>query len=715
MSKTSSPLQKDLQETLDALVASGRCTADELGQFSAKEQELLAKATLEYLDKGESLTIKTIESSDYLFEVPNIIKFVDDPYYLGTELGFVRDEHGRIASKNRQIYDYWLTQLNDIYNSAEIYNEVLITGAIGIGKTTFMNIIQLYDLLHLMALKNPQQHYGLMPSTVIIQAFFNILMDLAADVGYTQFQHMMDSSEFFRKIMLYNTKLREGLRYTPPPKKKIAFQIGSRIAHTLGRAVFSAQMDEANFGMDTQDDRRADEKKSQVYENYVSLLRRRESRFPTAPGHFCIGSSKKSTADFLEKHIEDSKGKKGVKVIDAAQYIVKANCLDPISGKPLYSGKFFRVLLGDLTREPKVLDEQEKVADDLKDKIIKVPEEHKVAYDTNIIDALRDISGIAAMPKQAFFTNRDLIRELIKPERIIPWKYTSIGKTIPNTINLSFFGKDQIQDFLVTEGLFCDKGKLPFRRNPRFLSIDTGYSSKGDAAGIAMTCRAGVLIMEKTGANGQPERFYVPKYWTDFYIRIKGKNKEEFPLYKLTEFTKFLIREKQIDIKGFSVDGFQSVQMQQDLRIAFPSLDVRELSVDKDDSPHINLRNIVNARALDGMYTDANLLTELFDLVHISKTARGTRENLRKMIVDHPTIASDGFIGRKDVTDALTASLFLCRELDTSISNEEIEMQIEDFKKVDINDIIKKAEDEVDAAIKEIDSFKLEDLNFGDK
>lgn len=74
MSRRNKELQESEQsDILEGLIISGRCTAEELQQFSAEELAILARATAEYLDKGHSLTIKAITASDYLFEVPDIV------------------------------------------------------------------------------------------------------------------------------------------------------------------------------------------------------------------------------------------------------------------------------------------------------------------------------------------------------------------------------------------------------------------------------------------------------------------------------------------------------------------------------------------------------------------------------------------------------------------------------------------------------------------
>ena len=602
-------------EAIEGLVDSGRCTQSEIDQFSGNELVMLARSVIEYVDSGESLTIKQIEASDYEFDVPDLYTLIDSPYWLGTELGRPKDETGQpIVGEKRQIYDFWIDKLEEIYiRNPGKNHQILVTGAIGIGKTTFMNIVTIIDMINVMALKNPQAHFGLMPSTKIVFAFFSILQSLALDVGYTQFHEMMNSSPFFNDQMIFNKKLKEGYQLTPP--KGLKFRVGSRVSHTLGQAVLDVQLDEANFGQDVQD-KKADDKKSQVYDNYISLLRRKESRFLDLPGHFLVGSSKKGTSDFLEKHIETSKGQEGVMVIDSPQYIVK-KC------RGIYSGVNFKILLGDETNDPKILVKGERVPDNQKHLIEVIPVEHRSAYEYNIVEAIRDISGKASQPMYAFIDNRKIIRELIDEKRKNPWKYNCRGKVIPNTIHLGFYGDDQIKDFLIEENILYDEDKqLPYKHNPRFLAIDTGYV--GDACGISMCCKAGIkLVKQKDEQSDKMKAYWFPKYYSDFYIRVKGKGNDQFPLYKLTEFVKYLMNDLRINIKGMSTDGFQSVQLRQDIKIAFPNMDVELLSVDKEDTHHINMKNILYSKALDGFYHDKNMLVELFDLQHINVPHRG--------------------------------------------------------------------------------------------
>jgi hypothetical protein len=696
---------------LEELIKSGRCTRQDIDAFTEKERIIIAKATLEYLEKGDSLLIKKLSSPELDFEVPSIIKFIEDPYYLGSELGYPRDNLGKvIKGEQRQFYNFWMEKLEELYRVPGKYHEVDATGAIGIGKTTAMNVIAAYDLLTILAIKHPQMHFGLIPSTKIIFAFFNIQRSMADDVGYAQFHGLLNSSPFFNEHMKRNIRMREGYQLKPP--KEIYFKVGSRISHTLGIAVLEAQIDEANFGQE-QEDKRTDVKKSQVFDNYTSLLRRRESRFPGLPGHFCLGSSKKIESSFLEAHIEKNKNRPGVFVVDAPQYVVKKDRNGP-DGEPLYKGKMFRVLLGDETRDPKILSDDDVVAEELSDKVEAVPMEHKQAFDDNIIEALRDISGKSSQPKYAFILDRQKVRDLISKTRQPPWKYMTHGKTISNTINVSFYEKDQVSDSLVKELLFTNNGLLPYPKSPRYIAFDTGYA--GDACGCAMGCKAGVKVLKKEDpVTKQVKNYFIPKYYTDFIIRIKGKGKEQYPLVKCEEFVKFLKREWGIYIAGMSVDGFQSVQLQQDIKIAFPDMLIEQISVDKDDSHYLSYRNMIYNQAIEGLYTDNNFLVEVCDLIHVSTGRRGNVGNMYKMIVDHPVIASDGFVGRKDVVDAHCSLHALIRIADTSVSEEEVKENIEELRHVDVAELVKQADEEAEKAIKEIESLNLDDLFQSDK
>jgi hypothetical protein len=697
-------------DALTLLVESGRCTKEELEELTEREAELVAIEVLNWVETQgqDSLVLKSIDDADRDFEVPDVIQLVEDPYYLGHDLWFPIDDVGKpLPGEEKQLYNYWLGKLEELYiKRPNYYHEILVTGAIGTGKTTFMNIVDIMDYTNILSLKEPQRYYGLMPTTDILFAFFNITKDLAQDVGFAQFNSMLNNSPFFKEHMTLNRRRKEGFQLESP--KRIVFGIGSRFTHSLGQAVFNAQIDEANFGITTVEGKR-DVQKSQVVDNYTNLLRRQESRFMRMgkiPGHFKIGSSKQTEADFLEEHIEKSKTRPNTMVIDVTQYEAKA------CRKELYSGMKFNVLLGDISRDPRLIEQGEEIDDALKGSIIDVPIEHKSAFEDNIVEALRDIAGKAARPRSAFILNQQAVRDCIsKSNRPSPWKYNNRADQVPNTIHIDFYDdSDQIANYLIKEKVFWwNKGtQLPYPYRPRFLAIDTGYVE--DAAGIAMCCKAGVRVEKRNDPEtGKEKVYFIQQYYPDFYIRIKGVKEEEFPLYKLTEFVKFLKKEWAINIKAMSTDGHQSKQLRQDVKRVFPSMDVELQSVDKDDEAFVVMRNVFYTRAFVGLYHDQNMLVELFDLIH-KRAKRTTQTKIIKMLVDHPVIASDKFKGRKDVCDALAGACNLCSKGDTGISREEVEESKKEFENVKWDELERKAAEDIEKVMADVDAMNLDDL-----
>jgi hypothetical protein len=308
--------------------------------------------------------------------------------------------------------------------------------------------------------------------------------------------------------------------------------------------------------------------------------------------------------------------------------------------------------------------------------------------------------------------NQQAVRDCIsKSNRPSPWKYNNRADQVPNTIHIDFYDdSDQIANYLIKEKVFWwNKGtQLPYPYRPRFLAIDTGYVE--DAAGIAMCCKAGVRVEKRNDPEtGKEKVYFIQQYYPDFYIRIKGVKEEEFPLYKLTEFVKFLKKEWAINIKAMSTDGHQSKQLRQDVKRVFPSMDVELQSVDKDDEAFVVMRNVFYTRAFVGLYHDQNMLVELFDLIH-KRAKRTTQTKIIKMLVDHPVITSDKFKGRKDVCDALAGACNLCSKGDTGISREEVEESKKEFENVKWDELERKAAEDIEKVMADVDAMNLDDL-----
>ena len=106
---------------------------------------------------GKSKTYDDLLYEDYE-EIPvDVETFLKDPRYLGKGL---IDQEGRFT-----VFPYWVETMKKIFpnNRDTAYNTLILTGAIGIGKSFFADLCLLYQLHRLLCLKDPYLHYGLQP------------------------------------------------------------------------------------------------------------------------------------------------------------------------------------------------------------------------------------------------------------------------------------------------------------------------------------------------------------------------------------------------------------------------------------------------------------------------------------------------------------------------------------------------------------------------
>ena len=203
-------------------------TNDKLESLSAEERELALQILKEYSNDGSSSSMINLMQEDW-DEIPvDIDTFLTDKRYLGNAL---IDNDGR-----ETIFPYWRAVLRDIFptNTTTRYNTIILTGAIGLGKSTIAVICLLYLLYRLLCLKDPYLYYGLQPIDKISISFMNITIENAKGVSGDKMNQMLLSSEWF---MSHGTmKGTSNLEYVP--NKHIEIIYGSSNNQIIGRAVF---------------------------------------------------------------------------------------------------------------------------------------------------------------------------------------------------------------------------------------------------------------------------------------------------------------------------------------------------------------------------------------------------------------------------------------------------------------------------------------------
>lgn len=199
-----------------------------LENLSEQEKSAVLEILNQITKTGTSSKLDNILNEDW-DEVPvDIHTFLHDKRYLGNAL---YDNEQRFT-----LFPYWESKLEEIFpdNISTRYNTIILTGAIGLGKSTIAVICLLYMLYRLLCLKDPYLYYGLQPIDKISVSFINITIDNAKGVSGDKMNQMLLSSEWF---MSHGTmKGTSNLEYVP--NKHIEIIYGSSNNQIIGRALF---------------------------------------------------------------------------------------------------------------------------------------------------------------------------------------------------------------------------------------------------------------------------------------------------------------------------------------------------------------------------------------------------------------------------------------------------------------------------------------------
>lgn len=549
------------------------------------------------------------EIEQLLFEVGNyetrpvdINTFIDSPEYLGGYFDGI------------DFNPYWRKVLNEIFPSPFLSQVWLITlgGAIGIGKTTTAAVGIAYEAYLLQCLKNPQKESGLVESTKLLFALFNVTLGLASDI-WDKLTQMFAISPYFSRIVNVTPSGRKRDDCLFP--KRIDFFQGSRIGHSLGRAVYSAILDESDFEVQA----------GQVYKNFNSILRRMESRFTSPglrfPGKIWIVSSESDRASTINRIIAQYSKATGVLIKKAALWDVYPQ---------RYCGKTFPVYKGSQEREPLVLQHDDKLILMEPNNIIWAPVEHQESFEASVGDSLRDLAGVPVISKYRLFASVEKLN-----------KAMSITSIFDRPFRLEFMDdSDVVQNHAKHPGYFNN----PFRPEmPRHIHIDIALN--GDRLGFASSFVNG-FIERQTKDPLTLESTYeaVPTVVTEFAFAVEAVPGQQIPLFRIRAFVQWLV-EKGLPISEITCDGYQSADMlQMFMRMGFMT-DV--YSVDKTSIPYVTFRAAVY-EGRHNMPNDALLRKELENL---EMTPDGKK-------VDHPDLQNiDGSRPSKDEADGVCGSM----------------------------------------------------------
>lgn len=201
--------------------------SDLFDSLTPEEKEAIMKI-LNEAKSGNTDIYSYILEKDYE-EIPvDIDTFIEDNRYIG-----------KTTRQGTTVYPYWRKVLRNIFDPKNHYTEIILTGAIGLGKTTIAIIGMTYVLYRLLCLKNPQEFYNLQGNSTIVLAFFNVNLELSGNVAFKKIQSILQESPWF----LDHGTIRGQKNKEFIPDKNIQFSIGSQAEHGLGQDIICVKGD----------------------------------------------------------------------------------------------------------------------------------------------------------------------------------------------------------------------------------------------------------------------------------------------------------------------------------------------------------------------------------------------------------------------------------------------------------------------------------------
>jgi len=439
------------------------------------------------------------------------------------------------------------------------YERALVTGGIGIGKTTFASIALPYMAHWVLCLRDPQDFFDLLPGSRIAFMQMSTSAKQASEVVFGDIFARIKYSDWFINNYPHDPKYTKQIRFN----KDIWILPGDSSETTFeGYNILAGILDEM-------DSHQVTDNKDYADVGYDTINSRIASRFTdfaedgSEAGHkgliICIGQMKKGTGFAARKYKEFLE--------DPKAYVVRMTIWESL-GWHRYTRKGVRDSFWYDTKRKSIIPSL--VADMVVNKnLIEVPNAYKLQFQNAPEKALRDLAGIPPAVSDPFISLVDRIEEC--RER---WIETH-GDQSPCMESPT---RVQFQPWFQGTG---DPRK-------RHCHIDIATSGDGDALGLAMGYVDAVIEID-----GEKK----PHIVIDCLVRIRARPGTEILLSDVRRILYELKEDRGFRIYSVTMDGFQSTDTMQQLRKKKYRVDY--LSVDKSTLPYEDLREAIYERRID--------------------------------------------------------------------------------------------------------------------
>lgn len=525
-----------------------------------------------------------------------IRQFIEDKFYL--------DMRG-------VLYPIVLDEIEEMNSGT--YVEAVLTGAIGTGKTTIALVATAYQLYLLSCYESPHEMFGIDPSSEILIIFQSINANLAKAVDYMRFRTMIERSPYFATNFPFNKDLASELRF---PNRIIVKPVSGSDTAAIGQNVIGGIIDEINYMAVIENSKASVDGGTydQAIAVYNSIARRRKSRFMKfgkLPGILCLVSSKRYPGQFTDKKEEEREKEireNGFSTI----YIYNKRVWD-IKPPGTFTGAWFKVFIGDETRRPRILEDDEPpLTDQDLEMVVDVPVEYKHEFESDMMNALREIAGISTLARYPYINNVEAIAASMADPEIESCFGEEWTDFVDNKLN-------------VYPSCFIDPTE------PRFVHVDLGLT--GDSAGVAIGYVRGFMNVDR----GDTKEI-LPIIRMDGVIEVKPPKNGEIMFEKIRQML-YILRDTGLNIRWVSFDSWQSVDSIQILRQK--GFMTGTNSIDTSMAPYALTKTALYDGRLE-LPAHAKLRKELMALELYAKKGK----------IDHPPN------GSKDCSDAVAGVVF---------------------------------------------------------
>lgn len=572
---------------------------DELKDVSLEKQYSLLT------DREKILVFCKINGYDRV--PPSVQRLYSDDYYLGSDRFF---NHGN------NLYNFWKNSLSTIYPNEVLTAKpfLILSGAIGIGKSTVSRICLAMTYARLLCMKNPSVTLHLSP-----KPFSAVIFHRSEETAIIEFKRWFDRdvleySPFFRNIK-------------PNKFKFNVITAGPLSSGGLGQDVIYFCLGEINFW------RNQESAQARCSSSLIRFTSRFNEDAITKVGQFILDSSAAGDNSVTNWFLDNTNP-------ELTWYCCESHWTVKPQDYKKSNNKFFSVYVGDGKYPAQILPEDYKLAEDQDpDKVIHPPIQLYQEAKTDLVRFLQDKAGVSTGAQDRFFSS---IEHLVNCSKI--------KNRIPEVVTVDFFDKTQ-RLYPIVEPMI---EILP--RN-QFVALGLDLAIVSDYAGISLSSFWGWKNVNSVK---------VPLYRTHFVIAVKNKEGQQVSLFHIQN----LIEDLHNRFPNMIVSADIAFSRQLLQFCDYNNIPNKYISTDNSPcEPAIYLKNVILNEQIE-LPEIKRLQREAHDLIT-------TTTNTGKFKVDHPKKATqdprifdvNNGVGSKDMFDSLSQSIY-CLKLCIDEGNE---------------------------------------------